>query len=808
MTSSSRPAVPASGNAPLIGREKDKSQLIQLISQNSKQQRQIISIWGMIGIGKTSFARSVYESEKICSMFEQRAWVTISHPFSPHEFATSLAVELGAQDDSSVHGNVLQKRSCFLVLDGVLSTEEWDLIQPHLPVEANTKIIVTTAQENVAKHCSMTGKDIHKLEGLAEDAALALFKNKVFMDNLNIDLDLDMTTQAKLIIKECDGHPLAITNITDLLVTKPKTATEWKKISDSFSVGSGNKALEMIRAALAPSGDDLPYHLKLCLVYLSVFPKGYNIRRKRLIRRWVAEGYTSKTRHLSAEEVSENCFEELINRSVIQPSKTLATYNVGTVKYYQVHSLIHHISFSISVEENHGFVVGGSSHDQDTIRHLSVTDTCDAGKNTLENKDLSHVRSMTVFGEWRSSSLDFSKMRLLWVLDLEGTTGLRDHDLKQIGNLLHLRYLSLRGCTDIYHLPDSVGNLWDLLMLDVSGTSIIKLPKTITKLKKLQYLRAGNAPNDNVTSSSELKESKDLSKKLQESIAIGLDMVEAYRSRKNHTNHVKKHDIYHKGKVLLTSIMLGEDLEGVEAPDGIGKLSVLHTIGVVNVTSNKAILGELEKLTQLRKLGLTGINKKNSQSVLSVINNLALLHSLSLQIEGEQGLLDNLDQKFSPPAKLQSLKICGNLVTLPIWIAQIQHLSKLKLLGTQLELARSMDVLEKLPHLAILQLWKNSFQGEKLNFFFQYRTFQSLQVLELADLDGLKSVSFMQGAVPRLELLQVKSCMHIENNGLSGLSFPPNLREVMINGDYNDKFMENVLSQLSLRQNQPIVKRA
>uniref|UniRef100_I1P0D3 NB-ARC domain-containing protein n=1 Tax=Oryza glaberrima TaxID=4538 RepID=I1P0D3_ORYGL len=290
---------PAFRNAPHIGREMEKSHLIQLVSQNCEN-HQIISIWGMIGIGKTSFIRSVYESKEITSMFDQYAWVTILHAFNLHDFVTSLAQELDAHDFSLLGNGVqkseesikVSKRRCLLVLDDVLSIEEWSLIQPHLPNETNTKIIVTTREASIAEHCSVTYKNIYKLEGLKEDAALALFKNKVFVDSSNTDLDLDMSTQAKLIIKECDGHPLAITNIAGFLARKQKTATEWKKLNDDFSSGSVSKK--------------------------------------------------------NLEEVSSN--------------------NEGT------------------------------------IRHLSIIDVCETNKNALKQcPDLTHVRSVTVFGEWRSS---------------------------------------------------------------------------------------------------------------------------------------------------------------------------------------------------------------------------------------------------------------------------------------------------------------------------------------------------------------------------------------------------------------------
>uniref|UniRef100_A0A0E0JZT4 NB-ARC domain-containing protein n=1 Tax=Oryza punctata TaxID=4537 RepID=A0A0E0JZT4_ORYPU len=828
--SNPRTTVTASRNSTFIGRESEKAHLIQLISQD-QDQFQIISIWGMIGIGKTSLIRSVYESEEISSLFEQRAWVTISHPFNLHEFVTSLTQELDAHNfvvlgnDSTKNGEEIKasnRRRCFIILDDVLSIEEWNMIQPHLPGERNTHIIAITNDASIAEHCSTTYKYIYKLESLKDNAALALFKNKVFMDSSNVELHLDMETQAKLIIKECDGHPLALTNIAGFLARRPKTAMEWKKFNESFSAGSGsNRSLGMISAALTLSYDDLPYHLKLCFLYLCLFPKGHNIRRRRLTRRWVAEGYTSKTHNLSAEEVGENYFLELINRSIIQPAKTGA-HNAENIEYCRVHNLIHKISILKSMEENHGFLLDSSSNNQGTVRHVSIITTDEINKNTLKDADLSHVRSVTVIGEWREY-LDSSKMRLLRVLDLEGTSDLKDRDLEQIGNFLHLRYFSLRGCADINQLPDSIGNLWDLQVLDVSGTNITKLPKTIIKLKMLQYLRAGKVPKDDLLSSSELKGSNNLSKMVHEAIdgvelpdvvaktlhfsTTALDtIVDSCKKTVQSTSNFKKRDIFN---ALLPHIPRGVDMYGVEAPDGIGQLNDLLTLGVVNVAIGKTILPDLEKLKKLRKLGLTGINKKNSQYVMPAIANLALLHTLSLQAEGESGLQGCLDNKFSPPSKLQSLKIYGNLVTLPTWITQLESLAKLKLRNTQLELALSLEVLGKLPHLAILRLWKNSFLlRKKLCFDFQQGTFPSLVVLEMKDLEGLKSLCFTQGAIPRLELLQIENCIHLDNNGFSGVSSLPSLKEVMLKGDHNEELMKNLRNQLAMNQNQPILKEA
>ncbi|KAF8035922.1 hypothetical protein BT93_C1829 [Corymbia citriodora subsp. variegata] len=59
-----------------------------------------------------------------------------------------------------------------------------------------------------------------------------------------------------------------------------------------------------------------------------------------------------------------------------------------------------------------------------------------------------------------------------------------------IGDLVQLKQLSLRNCRSLGVLPDSIGNLGSTLIeLDVSGTGICELPRSITNLRSLKVLK-------------------------------------------------------------------------------------------------------------------------------------------------------------------------------------------------------------------------------------------------------------------------------------------------------------------------------
>lgn len=180
-----------------VGREKEKSDIIKLISNEDGQQLDVISVWGMGGLGKTTLVRDVYQSQHLSVKFKYRACVTIMHPFNCDELIKSLARQLDAEDyenkeETGLAGgrtkprlqrsltDILEGKKYLIVLDDPSSATEWDSIIQHLPArDTASRIIVTTRSENIARHCSKKQENIYKLQILGYEDGLNLFMEKV-----------------------------------------------------------------------------------------------------------------------------------------------------------------------------------------------------------------------------------------------------------------------------------------------------------------------------------------------------------------------------------------------------------------------------------------------------------------------------------------------------------------------------------------------------------------------------------------------------------------------------------------------------
>ncbi|KAH0641639.1 hypothetical protein KY289_032613 [Solanum tuberosum] len=124
-------------------------------------QLEVISIAGMGGIGKSTFANKMFYDPSILSFFDVRGWITVSKDYSLRKLLLCLlqdAIGVKEELDNVSFGALadrLQKslkgRRYLIVVDNIWSTEAWDEIRLCFPENNNrSRILLTTRDMKVA----------------------------------------------------------------------------------------------------------------------------------------------------------------------------------------------------------------------------------------------------------------------------------------------------------------------------------------------------------------------------------------------------------------------------------------------------------------------------------------------------------------------------------------------------------------------------------------------------------------------------------------------------------------------------------
>uniref|UniRef100_A0A8I6WV22 NB-ARC domain-containing protein n=1 Tax=Hordeum vulgare subsp. vulgare TaxID=112509 RepID=A0A8I6WV22_HORVV len=328
------------------------------------------------------------------------------------------------------------------------------------------------------------------MEPLDDVDSRRLFFKRIFRmdDPCPVELE-EISTK---ILQKCGGLPLAIITFASLLANKTHKKEEWERLQESIGTGpsfdsDGN--LKGMKDILLLSYWDLPHHLKTCLLYLCIYPEDSMIDTKLLKWKWIAEGFIA-SQWGSLDQVAENCFNELVNRNMIQP---VYGNDYSSVKYCRVHDMVLDLIISLSDEENFATVLNGRICNSfpNNIRRLSIQSSGKEDKGAVGaiTETKTHVRSLTVFGLHNQipQLVDFHALR---VLDLAGRYFLENKHVKHIGSSCQLRYLRI----DSFRMTElQIGKLQHLETLDLRDcSSLPRLPSTVARLRKLVRLFVSN----------------------------------------------------------------------------------------------------------------------------------------------------------------------------------------------------------------------------------------------------------------------------------------------------------------------------
>ncbi|CAA2971099.1 disease resistance RPM1-like [Olea europaea subsp. europaea] len=697
----------------LVGIESRKKELMGLLVEGGSRLG-VISVAGMGGLGKTTLVKKVYDDPAVKRNFQSHAWITVSQLFKIDELLKDTVQQLFDEIKQAVPQGTntmninqlkevikqfLQERRYVLVFDDVWSIQAWNAVKYALPNNSyGSRVIITTRLTSVASHASAgTVGNVYMLNPLSEEESWTLFCRKTFRLSSCPPYLMEISHK---ILKRCAGLPLAIMSISGVLATKIERYDDWVMLSNSLGAElEGNDTLESLRLILLLSFNDLPYYLKSCFLYLSIYPEDHLIIKNSLIRQWIMEGFVKPREGRTLEEVAEGYLNELVNRNMIL---MVRSNDDGSVKHCRIHDFLREMLVLKSRDQS--FVMTANEQTRDWIhklRRLSIHGSC---SKTQPPRCGTQLRSLLAFSATDSESMSsmhelLNGSRMLKVLDMSGSP--LESFPKPITKLLHLKYLRLRH-TKIKSLPRSIRNLRILETLDLKRSLVTELPDEILELQNLRHII-----------------------------------------------------VYHS---VEYSYLPFDFKLGFKPPKGMGALTSLHQLAFVDVSPGTGILKELGKMKELRRLCILKLRTDDGMALCSSIENLQNLRTLSITTTAVDEILD-LHQMSSPPLSIQRLYLTGRLEKFPHWIQSLRSLVKVFFKWSRLR-DNPLKYLQDLPNLVHLEFLMG-YVGEELRF--KAGKFQRLRLLDLDKLEPLREVIVEDGAMPHLEKLIIQRCNFLES---------------------------------------------
>ncbi|CAL5017691.1 unnamed protein product [Urochloa decumbens] len=441
----------------IVGMDKSSGELmsmLQTIPQQgdvSSMKMKIVSIVGVGGLGKTTLAKAVYD--KIRGYFNCAAFVPVGRNPDLKKIFKDILIDIDLMDPNlhtlderqlidRLRKFFLESKKRFLiVIDDIWEIESWETIKLAIDDVKNCggRIIVTTRNMEVATKAD----EVYKLQPLPYDSSIQLLYARIYGDDEQRHVDSQPDEISDKFIRKCGGIPLAIITMASLLAGKPRY--KWSQLYNTIDFGSkDNKEAENTMKILSFSYYDLPSHLRTCLLYLSAFPEDSVIDKGSLVWKWIAEGFVQENLGISLFDTGEQYFNDLINKSMIQAVQSKSDDNI--IIGCRVHDVVLDFIRSMSREEFF-FTVLDNDHDT-LLLQSNVSKQSSARRFAIQNRSIGH-------GPHQTNHFEMPKLR---------------------------SFVALR-------VPEEIGALKFLQVLDLSGSELPELPSSCSSLKQLACLR-------------------------------------------------------------------------------------------------------------------------------------------------------------------------------------------------------------------------------------------------------------------------------------------------------------------------------
>ncbi|XP_027177728.1 putative late blight resistance protein homolog R1B-17 [Coffea eugenioides] len=182
----------------LVGLDEEVMTITNRLTKGLKK-RDIVSIVGMAGLGKTTLANTVYHHPSILCHFHIRACCTVSQVYSKHNLLLQILcsvvyrfadqsvkvspdkyLRMDEDDLAAELKRVLSRNMYLIVLDDVWDIEAWNLLKHSLPNDANgSRILFTSRFQILSLQFKPDSKPYH-LRQLTGKECFALLQRKIF----------------------------------------------------------------------------------------------------------------------------------------------------------------------------------------------------------------------------------------------------------------------------------------------------------------------------------------------------------------------------------------------------------------------------------------------------------------------------------------------------------------------------------------------------------------------------------------------------------------------------------------------------